>query len=112
MPTATWLLAQPNENVVRMVAAHTGTYYGVQVAAGRVYTIEILVLADSTGIYYGQSMKAGHVYVLAGTGLPGFGGDGGPASKAVMTTPTAVRVLPDGNVLVSDDGRIRMISGA
>ena len=54
---------------------------------------------------------AGHTAVLAGTGTPGFGGDGGPAGAAQLNSPTGLAVDPQGNLYVSDTGnqRIRMM---
>ena len=54
----------------------------------------------------------GDIFTFAGTGLSGFGGDGGPATSAALRQPTAVAWLADGSVLVADYGnhRIRRVS--
>ena len=54
--------------------------------------------------------------VFAGSGVPGHGGDGGPATKARLT-PGALTVSADGSVLVADNSdesssRIRRIDPA
>jgi hypothetical protein len=54
----------------------------------------------------------GDIFTLAGTGVAGFGGDGGPAASATLQQPMAVAWLGDGSALVADFGnhRIRRIS--
>lgn len=51
------------------------------------------------------------IETLAGTGEPGFSGDGGPAIEAELKRPTAVAVTSDGQVLVADshNHRVRVI---
>ena len=54
----------------------------------------------------------GDIFTFAGTGVAGFGGDGGPATSAALQQPIALAWLGDGSVLVADFGnhRIRRIS--
>jgi hypothetical protein len=54
----------------------------------------IRVVAGSTGTFYGKAMTVGDIYALAGTGSFGFGGDGGPATKALFEFPTSVAGTP------------------
>ena len=50
----------------------------------------------------------GIISTVAGDGTPGFSGDGGPAKKARLHTPTGVAVLPDGTILISDEDNYRL----
>jgi hypothetical protein len=54
----------------------------------------------------------GIITTVAGTGTPGFSGDGGPATAAQLTNPNAVAVSADGGFLIADSGnrRIRQVS--
>lgn len=47
---------------------------------------------------------SGTISTIAGTGVPGYSGDGGPADKAQFTSPYAIAVDPSNNVYVSDLG--------
>lgn len=49
----------------------------------------------------------GTVSIFAGTGEPGFSGDGGPATEALLQQPFAVDVGPTG-VLITDHGNHRV----
>ena len=54
------------------------------------------------------------VYFIAGTGIPSFSGDGGPATAAEINYPYGIAVDASGNICYSDDGsnRIRRISAS
>ena len=72
----------------------------------------VRVVAESTGTFYGIAMTAGDIYTVAGDGTFGFSGDGGPATGAALSYPDAVAV--DGASLVfadQDTSRIRQVTG-
>jgi streptogramin lyase len=57
--------------------------------------------------------KSQTISTFAGTGKPGFSGDGGPASEATFKEPHSIQFGPDGSLFVCDIGnhRIRRIDG-
>ena len=53
--------------------------------------------------------QTGIISTLAGTGRPGFSGDGGPAHAALLRQPHSIAVTPDGrSLLVCDTGNHRV----
>jgi sugar lactone lactonase YvrE len=69
-------------------------------------------VADRTGTFYGVAMTAGYIYTVAGTGERGFSGDYGPATGAELSLPHGVAVDPAGNLLIADsgNGRVRVVA--
>ncbi|HWE48896.1 MAG TPA: hypothetical protein VG273_03860 [Bryobacteraceae bacterium] len=55
---------------------------------------------------------SGTITTIAGTGAMGFGGDGGPANKALLAAPDALAVDSAGNIYLGDtgNGNIREIT--
>jgi DNA-binding beta-propeller fold protein YncE len=55
---------------------------------------------------------SGVVSTLAGIGVAGFSGDGGPASEAQLRQPHSIAIGPDGRLLICDIGnhRIRAVN--
>src|SRR5207248_1602279 len=140
------VISDRGNNLVRVVAASTGTFYGQAMTAGDIYTAagngtlgfsgdggpatsaelaspdqtavdgagnlviadgangRVRVVAASDGIFYGQAMTAGDIYTAAGNGIGGFSGDGGPATGAVLSGPRRVTVDGGGNLIIADRG--------
>ena len=69
---------------------------------------------DSEGNYYLTDMKnhvirridakSGIITTFAGTGEAGYGGDGGPATKAMLKQPHSLQFGPDGDLYICDIG--------
>jgi hypothetical protein len=98
------------------------THAGVDPAAVQVDAAGNLVIADvhnrvrvvaaTTGTFYGQAMTAGDIYSIAGNGIAGFTGDGGPATGAELNQPASLVLDTAGNVVIVDTGncRIRVVA--
>jgi hypothetical protein len=73
----------------------------------------VRVVAASTGIFYGRAMTAGDIYTVAGSGHRAFSGDGRPATHADFNLPSGVAVDSAGNLVTADTGndRIREVAG-
>jgi hypothetical protein len=80
------VLADDGNNRVRVVAARTGTFYGVPMTGGDIYTV-------------------------AGGGTGGLG-DGGPATSARLSDPTSTGIDATGNLVIIDSGdsRVRVVA--
>lgn len=50
----------------------------------------------------------GMIRRVAGTGFAGFGGDGGPATAALLRNPIGIAVAADGTVYIVDEGNVRI----
>ena len=61
---------------------------------------------------YEVEQTTGQLLVVAGTGVPGYSGDGGPASRARLTWPAGIAVASNGDVYFVDGNRIRKVSAA
>jgi hypothetical protein len=74
----------------------------------------VRLIANRSGRFFGRKMTAGDIYTIGGTGAGGFSGDGGPAVKARLQYPTAAGTDHHGNVLVDDalNRRVRVIAAA
>lgn len=99
-------LEQAFDAPLGVAAAGSGRVYVVSALQNRVY----LISAD------------GSTRVIAGTGEPGYEGDGGPATRAQLNLPSAVALDNSGNLYIADtanhsirkvskDGNIQTIAG-
>jgi hypothetical protein len=58
------------------------------------------------------SATTGIITIVAGTGVPGFSGDGGPATNAKIEPGEGIAVDPAGNIYFGEYTRIRKINGS
>ena len=71
-----------------------------------------LLIADSNNHRVRKmDLRTGFITTVAGTGTPGFGGDGGPATGGMLDTPTGIAIDGDGNLFIVDqvNQRIRRV---
>jgi trimeric autotransporter adhesin len=71
------------------------------------------LVAATSGTSYGLSLTAGDIYAVAGTGQAGFTGDTHEAARARLSTPSDVAIVPAGDLVIADTGnhRVRVVSG-
>ena len=123
-----------NDRIMRISFANGNIYYLVADAGGARFSegIDPLAMAPSrprvvdynpaTGkIFFVEGLSdqvlyidaAGVVRLFAGTGSPGFSGDGGPATAAGLNDPRAIAVDSRGNAYIADYGNhaVRMVVG-
>ena len=110
-------------DVISTVAGRgTDTSDGVQ-ATTAALNGPFALAVDSAGNFYvaewGSSRirkvdTKGVITTVAGTGTAGFGGDGGPAAKAQLSTPAGLALDSAGNLYIADFGnnRIRQVSSS
>jgi hypothetical protein len=81
-----------------------------------------IYIADTGNHRIRRVDTSGRISTVAGTGTPGFGGDGGPATQAQLTGPRDVAVAGDGAFYIADgeshrvrrvdtSGRIATVAG-
>jgi hypothetical protein len=70
--------------------------------------------ADAGAHVVRRVSRSGRITTVAGTGRPGFGGDGGSAKRARLDAPHGVFALDDGSFLIADtfNHRVRLVSPA
>jgi sugar lactone lactonase YvrE len=74
-------------------------------SAGNVY------IADTANNVIRRIGTNGNIATIAGTGLPGHDGDGGPAVQALLAAPEAVAIDAAGNLYIADSGaRVRVVT--
>jgi uncharacterized protein (TIGR03437 family) len=73
-----------------------------------------LFIADQFNHRIRKIAPNGTISTVAGNGIPGFAGDGGPATTAEINTPTGVCEDANGNLYIADVGnqRIRKVDTA
>ncbi len=72
-----------------------------------------LFISDANDRIRKVDARTGIISTVAGTGVGGFAGDGGPATSAQFNFPSSLAVDRDGNLYIGDTGnkRIRRVDG-
>jgi sugar lactone lactonase YvrE len=63
-----------------------------------------LYITETNGNVIREVDTHGVIHTFAGTGVEGFGGDGGPAVDARLSGPSGLAVGPDGSLYIADQG--------
>jgi sugar lactone lactonase YvrE len=90
-------------------AVNAQLYYPIDVAvdgAGNLY------IADYENHRIRRVSPDGIISTIAGNGTPGYSGDGGPATSASLTWPSALAVDGAGNIYVVGNNAIRVLKPA
>ena len=68
--------------------------------------------ADGRNVVLRLDAGTGVISLVAGNWTPGYGGDGGPATRAQLRDPEGIALDSAGNLYIADEGnhRIRMVS--
>lgn len=70
-----------------------------------------LYIADTGNNRIRKVASSGVIATFAGSGMPGFSGDGGAATSAQMYSPQSAALDSAGNLYIADYARIRKVSG-
>ncbi len=106
---AVWTIGapgQPSATATRLIG--TVNAFAIDPAGG----VYLSTVSDDYRIL--KVEPSGTISTIAGSGIRGFSGDGGPAGTAQLAYPDAVAVDRDGNVYIGDRGsrRIRKVDTA
>jgi len=102
------------------IQAGLGTLMGVATdAVGNIYFCDGWTASPSSGLANNMVMKVaadGTLHVIAGNGIPGHSGDGGPATEASLSSPGWITVDAAGNVYFTEQlgsaGYLRKVTSA
>ena len=118
-------IADSDNGCIREISGSNHNQYGIQMTAHDIYTVASgidhpggLALDSSGNLYIADNnigsldqsqtsavyelTAGGSVGLLAGDGIPGYSGDGGPATSAEVNFPQGVAVDVYGNIYIAD----------
>jgi trimeric autotransporter adhesin len=89
-------------NPMAIVFDSAGNYYIADSGNNRIRKVIV------KGYITDTVASAGTIYTVAGDGVQGFAGDGGPATQASLNQPTGVVVDSQGNIYIADNANARI----
>ncbi len=111
------------DGTINTIAGTTGGYSGDGAAATSaklsvpqdvtVSASGVIYIADSGNHAVRRIDLGGVMGTVAGTGIGGYSGDGGPATVAKLRQPSSVLIAPSGALLILEDGNhvVRRVTG-
>lgn len=117
------LITGAADEIIATVAGNGSPFFsgdgGPAIDAGKSFPSGVGAAGDMS-IYVSTDQRirkidsAGNISTVAGDGLAGFSGDGGPATSARVSSPMGVAAAPDGSIYFVDrfNARIRKIDPA
>lgn len=115
----TWRSAGASGGVIETIAGNGLWAFsgdgGAAVDAQLAWPISLEVAADG-GVHISDNFNHrirlvgpdGNIRTIAGNGLVGFAGDGGPAVQARLTAPNGIALAADGSLYIADTGNSRI----
>jgi uncharacterized protein (TIGR03437 family) len=100
---------------------YNGSKLNLSIPVSPAFANPYSMIEDASGNFYVSDMgrnqiieitQSGGMSIFAGTGLAGFGGDGGPATQAMLSAPAGIAFDAQGTMYIADSGnnRIRTIT--
>jgi uncharacterized repeat protein (TIGR01451 family) len=108
----------PDGNINTFAGGGSGTGENIPATSASLGSLGYVAVDSSSAVYLSDSTRVrkisqGNIATFAGGSSFGFGGDNGPATNALLSTPRGIAADSAGNVYISDNGnsRIRKVSG-
>ncbi len=106
----------PASYVIQTVAGSADTGDGGQALSATLSQPEGIAVDGSGNVYFADAATHrvrkiaadGSIQTVAGTGVAGFGGDGGPAAAALLNQPYGLALDLAGNLYIADLGNARV----
>jgi trimeric autotransporter adhesin len=109
-------VTSPASYIIQTVAGTNDTGNGDNALSTALSQPEGIAVDGSGNVYFADAAvhlvrkiaPGGSIQTIAGTGVAGFAGDGGPASAALLNQPYGLALDPAGNLYIADLGNARV----
>jgi trimeric autotransporter adhesin len=111
----------PSTSLISTIAGNGAFAFsedGVPAVQASLYSADVLTVDLEGNVYFVERYSnrirkidaaTQNISTVAGTGVLGYSGDGGPAGAAKLNSPRGLCLDPNGNIFFSDGNRIRKI---